>query len=373
MTRQTAAKKCMPASAEPFDTMRCLYEAGHSLIPLGGEDGKRPLVTGWTGRRLPLETAIKRMQQAGSTTYGIRLNELCVVDCDTDNAETRQLVGKRFGPTPVMVRTARGVHYYFRAGDKAPSSIRRSGIAIDFKTSGSQFVVGPGSVRSDGIVYVSIGQPLLSPDLLPVFHDNAPPERTNGGKVAKGHRNAGLLKCARQLAPCCESEQEIFDNLIGFRDLECDDPDSVPDREVQGIAAWAWRLRCENRLWEGRNSVVRLNRFALDRLTQHKNGADALMLYSIALSNHGHKSGKQFAIVPDAMIDNGLIPLSRSRVYRAIHTLIELDLWHLAKKGRVREPNLYRLSHPALPSNQGGEGLSITLVSDMEHNGPALG
>ena len=116
--------------------------------------------------------------------------------------------------------------------------------------------------------------------------------------------------------------------------------------------------------------MVRLNRLALDRLVQRKNGADALMLHSIAVSNHGHIPGKKFAIVPDAMIQNGLIPFSRSRVYQAIHTLIELDLWHLAKKGRVREPNLYRLSHPAFPYNQGGEGLSITLVSNTGHGEP---
>jgi hypothetical protein len=334
--------------------MRRLYEAGFSLIPLGGPDGKRPLVAGWTGRRLPFVTVIKRMQQAGSTTYGIRLNGLCVVDCDTNNLETQQLVGERYGSTPVMVRTARGVHYYFKAGDKVPSSIRREYVSIDFKTGGSSFVVGPGSIRPDGAVYMPTGEPLLSPSALPVFRDSVPPERTYGGKIAKGHRNTGVWKCARQLAPCCDSEQEIFDNLIGFRDLECEDPDSLPDREVQAIAAWAWKLRCENRLWGGRNSVVSLNRLVLDRLAQHKHGSDALMIYLIVAANHGHIPGKQFAIVPDAMIENGLITLSRNRAYRAIHTLIDVDLLQLAKKGRVREPKRYQISHPAFPHNQGG-------------------
>ena len=367
MTRQSSIEKCALAEAAPLDTMRRLYEAGFSLIPLGRENGKKPLVSGWTGRRLPLVTVIKRMQETGSTTYGLRLNDLTVVDCDTDNAETRQLVRERFGATPVMVRTARGVHYYFKTGDKEPLSIQHPGIAIDFKTGGNQFVVGPGSIRPDGIVYTHIGQPLSSPGLLPVFRDNVPPERTYGGKVAKGHRNTTLSQHARQLAPCCDSEHEIFDNLIGFRDLECDDPGSVPDREVQGIAAWAWKLRCENRLWEGRNSVVGLNRLVLDRLAQHKYGADALMLHSIVAARHGHIPGKLFAIVPDAMIESKLISFSRNRAYRAIRTLIELGLLLLAKKGRVREPNIYRLLHPAFPYNQGGEGLSITLVSNTGH------
>ena len=114
MTRQSSIEKCVLAEATPLDTMRRLYEAGFSLIPLGRENGKKPLVSSWTGRRLPLVTVIKRMQEVGSATYGIRLNDLTVVDCDTDNAETRQLVRERFGATPVMVRTARGVHYYFK-------------------------------------------------------------------------------------------------------------------------------------------------------------------------------------------------------------------------------------------------------------------
>ena len=119
--------------------------------------------------------------------------------------------------------------------------------------------------------------------------------------------------------------------------------------------------------------MVKLNRLALNRLAQHKHGADALMLYSIVAANHAHIPGKQIAIVPDAMIENGLIRLGRYRIYRAIRTLIEVDLLHLAKKGRVRGPNLYRLSHPILTNHRGGEGLSITLVSNTGHGESAHG
>ena len=79
--------------------MSTLYHFGLHLIPCGGEDGKRPRRSGWNNpaiKQLPLQTCLEIMQRDGSATYGIRLDHLVVVDCDTDNETTIALVRERF-------------------------------------------------------------------------------------------------------------------------------------------------------------------------------------------------------------------------------------------------------------------------------------
>jgi Bifunctional DNA primase/polymerase, N-terminal len=128
-------------------TMSRLFSSGFTLIPLGGADGKKPLIAGWNGRRLPLDACMKRMRAVNCRTYGIRLDGLIVVDCDTDNDATRALVAERFAASNVTVRTGRGRHHYFRHDGLIPKAIREDGVAIDFKAGNSAFVVGPGSIR----------------------------------------------------------------------------------------------------------------------------------------------------------------------------------------------------------------------------------
>ena len=82
----------------PVATMRALFDAGHSLVPLGaGDDGKSPLVQFQGRSRLPFGVVISRMEAAGSAMFGIRLNGMIVADCDTRNdvttAHIRGLVG----------------------------------------------------------------------------------------------------------------------------------------------------------------------------------------------------------------------------------------------------------------------------------------
>jgi Bifunctional DNA primase/polymerase, N-terminal len=354
--------------------MRRLYDHGFALIPLGGKDGKKPLISGWNNRRLPFDACLNRMVKAGSLTYGIRLDGFLVVDCDTDNEATQALLAERFPASPFVVRTGRGSHHYYRHNGPVPPPIRDPDVTIEFKAGLSAFAVGPCSVRPDGKVYVAESGDITMD--LPLFVDRCRAVRValaGTGKVPVGSRNPMLVKRVIEYAPFADGLDGLIGDLLAVRNIEFDDPASFPDSEVVKLAEWAWNKRLENRIWAGRNSTVQINRMALDALLPLEGGPDAFALYSIVVSNHGHLPGKAFAIVPDGMLAAGLLQISRRQIYRARDLLTKIGLLVLVQRGRMKQPNLYRLQNPLLAlSQQEGRGrgvYSLTLVSPVAHRG----
>ena len=137
----------------PLAEMSALYEQGFSLVPLGaGDNGKSPLVRFSGRKRLPFNTVIQIMQKHQSCVYGLRLESLVVIDCDTDNQQTNEYVKRRFGESNYQVKTPRGRHHYFRGQTKC-TSIRHNDIVIDIKSGTGSYVVGSGSIRSDDAFY----------------------------------------------------------------------------------------------------------------------------------------------------------------------------------------------------------------------------
>lgn len=355
-------------SGKQAETIARLHAAGFKLLPLGGgPDGKKPAIANWSDARgCSVATCLHQMEKAGSQMYGIRLGGLMVVDCDTDNDQTRDYVEQHFGLSPFMTRTAKGLHYWFRFrdGDRAPSKVRLSGIAIDFKHGAGSFVVGPGSVRPDnGVAYQPIGNPLGFIGSLPPFSAVSPPTewevRAPSGKIAVGNRNGALWRRALELVSVSESADEVLGELQAFRDLDCDDPETVPDSELMGLVRWAFASREREGfvLWSGQNSQFKKNRRSVVALASVKNGGDGSLLYDVLVSKHGHVAGKFFTIVADGLIAKGHLPkMSRSQIYRARDTLIEVDLLEKVFHGRRKEPHLYRLRLPGLvPSKGRGE------------------
>ncbi|QOF71873.1 bifunctional DNA primase/polymerase [Aminobacter sp. SR38] len=353
------------------EVMEQLYAANFALIPLGGPDGKKPLIAGWKGRRIPLEACLRRMANDNSQSYGIRLDGLLVVDIDTDNQETRDYFAGRFQQSDVVVRTGRGAHHYYRCEGFVPKAVRSDEVSIDFKAGSAQFVVGPGSTRPDGRLYLPV-RGTLGSSTLPVFRDRAPTAPANdGGKVQRGQRNGALWRRAVEYAPLADDFDGLLADLVALRDIEFDDAASVPDAEIQKVADWAWKLRLEGKLWAGRNSEMGINRLATDLLLPRPDGADALALYILLVSNHGHQPGKTFAVVPDAIIAAGLLGMSRRQIYRSRDVLIEVGLLAIVRKGRVKQPNQYRLQSPrvvaALNADQGGRVYPITFSASEAH------
>jgi hypothetical protein len=121
-----------------------LYDLGLAVIPALGNDGKsvEGIVAdfGKWRRRLPSNRTAELFRKHAGANVAI-LPHLCgprlvVVDCDDEAALAA--ARERYGPTPLMVQTPRGIggHLYYRAPSTrvGQRSLRQSeGLAIDIK------------------------------------------------------------------------------------------------------------------------------------------------------------------------------------------------------------------------------------------------
>lgn len=312
-----------------------LVQAGFPLLPLGGgADGKAPLLSAWAGPKMALARILAPLYRSGSQVYGIRLDGLAVIDCDSDSAELVKAMEARFGPSPVHVKTPRGRHLYYRATGSAPN-LRAEGLPVDIKTGARAYVVGPGTIRPDGGTY-SAAKGVLGVNALPplrapgTLHSEA-----LGAAIPVGHRHSALAKEAMRMLEFVDSADELAANLAGVRDDLCEDAATMPDSELRAIAGWAWKVRLTGQIFRGRDSAFQVDRLALDALRRWHNDTDAIALYVLLQDMHGHSPGKRFALDFKAMREGGLTRLSIPRLRAARRTLEAVGLLQLVGKHRA--------------------------------------
>ncbi len=350
----------------PAKEMERLFSLGYHLIPCGGEDGKKPLRSGWNtpkSRRMPLEAVIEIMRKNGSCTYGVRLDGLAVVDCDTWDDKTREYVSERFPETNARVWTSRGAHLYFRAGQVMPTNLRTAEMSIDFKAGHNHFVVGPGSMRPDGRTYDPDASPLppireltrfrvIGPidapptSAMPNVGNLVPTQAFTGQVIKIGDRNGALLKHAVSLGHASVSLSELVKDVTLWVSIHCENPQTVTVAEINKACSSVWRMRQSGKLYAGRQSEFRMPRTAFD-LINAKAGSGAgnsLLLYSYLVQSHGHTPAKPFAVVAEAIARSKKVALSKSTIDRCKQTLRDLGLIRLLRKGKHMEPDLYVLT-----------------------------
>jgi hypothetical protein len=320
-----------------------LKGAGFSLLPLGGgADGKTPLTRAWAGPVMPLRQIFGPMHRSGSCAYGVRLDGLAVIDCDADDPILTSTLEARFGPSPVHVKTPRGLHLYYRAAGTVPN-LRGEGLPVDIKTGGRAYVVGPLSVRPDGGFYAP-AKGLLGVDDLPPLHAATVP-LAGAVMVPHGQRHNALVKEAIRMVEFVDSAEELTANLCGLRDDLCGDPATMPDSELRGIAHWAWSCRLEGKIFSGRDSDFRLNRLGLDALRGKPGGSNATALLVLLTDMHGHAPGKRFALAFEEMRRSGLTELPVARLREARRMLEAAGLLQLVGNHRAGSAlQTYRLT-----------------------------
>lgn len=317
-----------------------LKGAGFPLLPLGGADGKAPLLRAWAGPGLTLARILAPMHRTGSQAYGVRLDGLVVIDCDSEDSALVAQMEARFGQSPVHVNTPRGCHLYYRASGAMPN-LRGEGLPVDIKTGARSYVVGPLSLRPDGGFYDPV-KGLLGKDALQPLRCAVSPMPA---PILTGHRHVELVKEAMRMVELVDSAAELQANLAGIRDDWCVDPTTMPDSELAGIAGWAWKCRLENRIYRGRDSAFPVQRRALDALRSQANGSDAIALLMLLEDQHGHKPSKRFPLDFDAMRKAGLLNLSKPRLRAARRTLEGAGLLRLVCRHRAgSKPQTFALT-----------------------------
>src|SRR4051794_23544353 len=107
---------------EPFALAALdLCRAGLAVLPVGGDDGKQPLVAWGKWRKRPGRNFMEKLaQRYVGANVGIitGLSDLTVVDCDAPEAVAAMI--ERCGDTPLKTSTpSGGVHLWYRsAGER---------------------------------------------------------------------------------------------------------------------------------------------------------------------------------------------------------------------------------------------------------------
>ena len=260
-----------------------------------------------------------------------------------------QLMVKRFGVTPFKVSTPKGLHLYYAYHEKPLINLRSEGYEIDVKVGATSYVVGPYSIRPDGGTYDFIGQN-FSLNHLPVIQGNF---TTLSKKIAakslvpEGERNLTLTKKAREYVGYVNDINELYENLLSHRDQRFENSEGISDNEVWKIADWAWKLRLRNKLYEGQNSMFKIDRAAYSIIYCAPNGRDAWDLYLYLSNKHGHLIGKTFSININGLLNSHPFHFGQRKMASAITFLLKSGYLKVVKKHQAgKHGRLFQLSKP---------------------------
>jgi hypothetical protein len=365
-----------PARSGPFaEAAEFLWRAGLTPIPLtGDDDGKPPNVSGFTrwSRRPGLSTLARWSNRWPGSNIGIVTgHRVTVIDID-DDALIDEMI-RRFGATPLQVRTpSGGLHLYYRSSGERCGTLR-PGLPVDIKGVGG-YVVAPPSIRPSGefagqryqIVAGSWdeppGLPPLRPGGLQISGTKTVNEPIPLRSVRRGVRNRHLFRALLRHAPYCDDHDALLDvaRTIAAEQFVSDPLDPFDGDEIEKTVRSAWRYETEERNWVGRRSFIRVPAEDIAVIESHPHGADMALLY--LRLRRAHWDRPIFAAPPKAMADHSVIPgwrRSHGRYRRALAGLVEVGTLRTEKIGGSKrgDANLYSFTITTGGGGAGGGGV----------------
>lgn len=327
-----------------------LHAHGLTVIPTGGEDGKSPLVKGWSRwkgqARSTVETFATKYPDANIGIVTGSISGVTVVDCDDENALANAV--SRFGHSPLVTRSPRGGgHLYFRSTGERNANLRGHGLNVDIRGIGGMVLAPPSERKGVGSYRVERGGwqslsalPALNPDALPPENprwlDRA--SRPRAG-AAEGGRNTALFAALRVVAHACGGLADLAAEAHGIN-AQFSPP--LAAGEVQKVARSVWTLKEQGRLFvSGQEPRILMLPSELQTLS-----ADAFYLWGWIKSWHGAKHGEPFALSPKAMQKAQTIKgWGRLRYSMTISELVSSGFLGLVHKGgrRKGDASLYRM------------------------------
>ena len=237
--------------SDRLDVIDSLLRLGFSVIPIKVRD-KKPEVEwkDYQTRRPTTEQLHRWFGNGCPCNIGIVTGDVSgviVVDCDS--LEAVAWAEANLPLTPMMTRTAKGQHRFYRhpgsqVRNRAGIETGDERIKIDVRGDGG-YVVAPGSVHETGHVYETDGNWPDTLDDVPVFDPawlesglKTPTTRPGADgvqTVAEGRRNERLASLAGSMRRPGMSREAITAALLAENRARCQPP--LPDSEVEDIAA----------------------------------------------------------------------------------------------------------------------------------------
>ncbi len=378
MTAGGAVKSVRPAlnpDIGPFAAAAPeLRQRGLFPIPLGGEDGKRPLIAQFTKMSKPsLATVEKWVERRPGVRIGIvtgAVSSVVVIDVDSDDPAVWAIVIECFGDTPLKIGTpSGGLHLYYRWNGERSQNLRPE-LPVDIKGTGGQ-VAAPPSVRLTGkhsgkayTFYAGswddlAGLPRIKPGALetrervaPRRSDQVPPVAVPLRAVGIGYRNNTLWRACMWHAPDYGSESELLALALEINASRSKAP--LDRAEVAKLvrSAWGYEVRGEN--WIGRRRGRRPPSAALDVALAAYPDAGVLLRVVRHAFDALDKKGAPFPVAPRPMAEARVIPewgASDRRYHRALVVLLQLGLLVIVHRGGrwKGDANLFRFGNGDRP------------------------
>lgn len=320
--------------------VRGYADAGIATFPVGGDDGKKPMVKRpqQFGIRGSLEIAPKFPNENVGFWCGPR-SKLTVVDIDSPKESELDWALATFGASPIIVRTGSGKHHVWYRHNGERRKIRPvSGHDMDLLGEGG-LCVAPPSIRPGGGPYEFLRGSLADVGNLPTMRRtaleamNTPPARgssTSSAVVGEGYRNKTLFDRARAIAPHASSSDALLDQLRRLN-IETNSP-PLPDAEVTRTAAAVWQYKMQNRLFLPGTQHIVLATATVDPLFALGESDAALLLLRLCKAHDGQRD--RFAASPRAMERGRVIGTWSTRRYKsALDVLCKMHLLERLSRG----------------------------------------
>jgi hypothetical protein len=328
-----------------------LAELGLSPLPVGGPDGKMPLLKRYTNGLVSIANASSFALRFGSANIALLtgLSGLTVVDVDEPGLASQ--MERRFGSTSLVVRSGGrgGTHLYYGSTEGLnPTDLRDSeGIPVEVKAAKTIVVVPPSVHPETGRRYEFIEGAFdrATLDALPPFRFEAlRMGRTvdDVRRILKGERNNWLFLQCMRAAHFCDAFEDLFD-YAQSRNEECEP--HLDDAEVRKIAVSAWGYTTRGLNWVGSTGRVILTENEIDDLARLFPGNEIAALLKLRIEHSARLArGEPFAFATLAMARDKVLPDWTRHDYRAAAQRLEsAGLLRRVAQGRHGVPVQYVL------------------------------
>ena len=326
---------------------------GIPVFPMGGDDGKRPLVRRPDRIGLNASKELLRREKRPSVNLGFAPGAktgATIVDVDSSDPHWLDLAISRYGETPLKWRTpSGGWHLAYRHNGERRRVRVVEDEPIDRLAAG--VCAAPPSKRIDGSYHFIAGN-LDDWARLPKIRGEMSKEPGRpvpaASQAMEGTRNDKLFRSLLRVA----GKVDCLDDLLDFaRTLNDDYLPPLDDGEVVTVARNAWNYQTSGNNWCGRTSRAAMEGERVKRLaSMNLAGGDAIALCML-LKSIFSAPGITFPLATKAMErDQVMAGWGWKRYRRAIEILLAEGTLELTKRGGngPGNPSKYRLAR--LPS-----------------------
>lgn len=309
-------------------------EQGLVPIPVGGRNGKVPLIKEWQHTTLQhLDSLIDRFPDANIGLLDGTPNGITRIDID--NPDLIEYAIQRFGDTPLKAITANGGRHLYYASQGERRRQRISGLAIDMLGKGGFGVAPPSRCPSTGsyiFIEGSVEDIPRLPPINPGALDQEEPSFRLDDRVREGERNNWLFNQLLQVASHKDTESELRFYAECLNE-KCSPP--LPNAEVEKTVGSVWQYKLKGKLFGGEQTA-----------TVPKSAISVLSGESVALHLYvwlrQHHYGLRNTFVIDQQKVGSSIGFSEKTIRRAIRVLCEHSLLKRVHTGRGKgDPHKY--------------------------------